>query len=289
MYTDYVVKDLRVTPGDSAYLIFDDKIAILYDSGFAFTGEKLSLLIKDILGDRKLDYIFLTHSHYDHCLGSAYVLEHYPDAKVVAGRHTAEVFMRPHAIDKMRELDNAHAKHFGIENYDFKGHNLKVDMVVSEGDRITDGNFDFTVLELPGHTKCSIGFYENNSKILFSNETLGIYHKDGILPICLTGFCDAIASIKKLKALELNGVLIPHLGLIDKESTTHYLSIVEGEFMKAKEIILGNLKKGTPREQIIELFENEFIAGPIADIYPPDAARLNTTLMIKLIEKEFLA
>ena len=289
MYTDYVVKDLRVTPGDSAYLVYDDKIAILYDSGFAFTGERLSQLIKDELGDRKLNYIFLTHSHYDHCLGSAYVLEHYPEAKVVAGKHTAEVFKRAHAIEKMRELDNAHAKHFGIESYDFKGENLRVDMVVSEGDSIKEGNFDFTVLEVPGHTKCSIAFYENNSKVLLSNETLGIYHKEGILPISLTGFNDAIASIKKLKALDLNGVLIPHLGLIDKESTIHYLSIVESEFLKARELILRNLVNGTPREEIIDRFGSKFIKGPIRDIYPPDAARLNTILMIKLIEKEFLA
>ncbi|MBQ8178534.1 MAG: MBL fold metallo-hydrolase [Clostridia bacterium] len=289
MITAYNVKDLRVTPGDSAYLIYDDQTAILYDSGFAFTGEKLSLRIKEVLGERKLDYIFLTHSHYDHCLGSAYVLERYPDAKVVAGKHTQEVFLRPHAISKMQELDNAHAKHFGITDYEFKGQGLRVDKVVKEGDKITVGSFDFTVLELPGHTKCSIGFYENNSKILLSNETLGIYHGTGILPVALTGFNDAISSIKKLKALKLKGVLIPHLGIIGEEATKHYLSIVEGEFLRAKELILTHLKNGTDREEIVEDFQNTFIQGAIKDIYPPDAAYLNSLLMIKLIEKEFLS
>lgn len=282
------IKDLRVVPGDSAYLVYNDKTAILCDSGFAFTGERLSQSIKNFLGSRKLDYIFLTHSHYDHCLGSAYVIQDYPEAKVVAGKHTQEVFMRPRAIAKMQELDIAHAKHYGIDSYDFKGQSLRVDIVVSEGDKIKAGDFDFTVLELPGHTKCSIGFYEINSKILLSNETLGIYHKDGILPICLTGFADAMASIKKLKSLELNGVLIPHLGLIDKESTTHYLSIVEGEFMRAKELMLTHLKKGTPRDEIVGIFEQEFVKGAIKDIYPPDAAHLNSVLMLNLIEKEFL-
>ena len=57
------VVDMRVVPGDSAYLIYNDTTAILYDNGFAFTGYALARKIKETLGERKLDYIFLTHSH----------------------------------------------------------------------------------------------------------------------------------------------------------------------------------------------------------------------------------
>ena len=79
------ITDVRAVPGDSAFLIDDGKTAILYDSGFAFTGYQVANNIKKELGERKLDYIFLTHSHYDHALGSVYALQYWPDAKVVAG------------------------------------------------------------------------------------------------------------------------------------------------------------------------------------------------------------
>ena len=78
------ITDVRALPGDSAFLVDDGKTAILYDSGFAFTGEAVAEKIAAALGDRSLDYIFLTHSHYDHALGAAYVLRAYPD-KVVGG------------------------------------------------------------------------------------------------------------------------------------------------------------------------------------------------------------
>ena len=281
------VVDMRVVPGDSAYLIYNDTTTILYDSGFAFTGYDLARKIKETLGERKLDYIFLTHSHYDHCLGSAYVKKAYPEAVVIAGRHTAEVFARPHAILKMRELDNAHAKHYGIGEYEFLGDTLSVDVVVKEGDEIGCGDLLFRVYEFPGHTKCSIGFYEINKKLLLSSETLGIYHGDGILPICLTGFSDALRSISKLKTLDIEHLLVPHLGLIDRKATKHYLSIVEGEFQKAKELIISSLQEGKDKEKIIEEFAKIFTGGPIHDIYPPDASHLNTSLMIDLIKKEF--
>ena len=61
--SDIKITDVRAHGGDSAFLIDDGKTAIMYDSGFAFTGYKVADNIKKILGDRKLDYIFLTHSH----------------------------------------------------------------------------------------------------------------------------------------------------------------------------------------------------------------------------------
>lgn len=72
------ITDVGTVPGDSGFLIDDGKTAILYDTGFAFTGEKLAENVKGPWGDRPLDYIFLTHSHYDHALGAAYVARAYP-------------------------------------------------------------------------------------------------------------------------------------------------------------------------------------------------------------------
>ena len=51
--------DMRVVPGDSGFLLDDGETSILYDTGFAFTGEALAKKVKDYLQNRKLDYIFL--------------------------------------------------------------------------------------------------------------------------------------------------------------------------------------------------------------------------------------
>ena len=58
------ITDVRSLPGDSAFLVDDGKTSILYDTGFAFTGNKVAENIKKELLSRQLDYIFLTHSHY---------------------------------------------------------------------------------------------------------------------------------------------------------------------------------------------------------------------------------
>ena len=91
---DINITDVRCQSGDAAFLIDDGKTSILYDTGFAFTGYEVANNIKSVLGDRVLDYIFLTHSHYDHALGSAYILRRYPKAKVVAGKYAVGIFRR---------------------------------------------------------------------------------------------------------------------------------------------------------------------------------------------------
>ena len=89
---DLKITDVRVVPGDSAFLLDDGRTAILYDTGFGFTGYGVAENVRRVLGKRKLDYIFLTHSHYDHALGSAYVAKRYPDVKVVAGEYARTIF-----------------------------------------------------------------------------------------------------------------------------------------------------------------------------------------------------
>ncbi len=131
-----IVTDVRSQKGDSAFLIDDGKTSILYDTGFGFTGFEIAENIKSALGERNLDYIFLTHSHYDHALGSAYILRHYPTAKVVAGEYAVGIFQRDGAKRTMRELDAKFAARCGVTDYEFLGDELRVDIAVKDGDII---------------------------------------------------------------------------------------------------------------------------------------------------------
>ena len=117
------ITDVRSQKGDAAFLIDDGTTSILYDTGFGFTGYAVAQNIKAQLGERKLDYIFLTHSHYDHALGSAYILRHYPTAKVVAASYAADVFSRDGAKRIMKELDAKFVKEATAAGFvNLKGH-----------------------------------------------------------------------------------------------------------------------------------------------------------------------
>ena len=283
------ITDVRRDKGDSAFLLDDGKTAILYDTGFGFTGFKVAENIKRILGDRPLDYIFLTHSHYDHALGSAYILRHYPDAKVVAGAYAADIFARDGAKKTMKELDSKYAAKCGITDYEFLGDKLRVDIPVNDGDVIDVGDMSYEVLYLPGHTRCCVGYYCKEKGLLLSNETLGVY--DGgktIVPSYLVSYADSIASIERVEKLDIKYILAPHYGILSKEQSEFFISNMKKASEKVARDILHSLENGRSDEKIIADFKAEYWHGYIKEIYPEDAVNLNTLIMIKLIKKELL-
>ena len=283
------ITDVRAHPGDCAFLLDDGKTAVLYDTGFGFTGYAVADKIRDLLGDRPLDYIFLTHSHYDHVLGAPYVCARYPMARVIAGVHTKEVFAKPTARAHMRDLDKKFAACCGVTEYEDRIDELRVDITVAEGDIIRAGDMEFTVVELPGHTKCSLGFYLASEKLLLSSETLGVY--DGgeiVFPLYLVGYQMALDSIAKVESMDIDNLLLPHYGVLDRDATRFYLKNCRKSAVDTAEGIVSILKNGGTHEDAFEYFKDTFFRGNVPAIYPIDAMRLNTNLLVTCIERELL-
>ncbi len=283
------VTDVRVQKGDASFLIDDGKTSILYDTGFGFTGNKIVQNIKKVLGDRQLDFIFLTHSHYDHALASANVLRHYPLAKVVAGKYAASVFVREGAKRTMKTLDNNFAKKCGVTEYEFLGDELRVDIAVDEGDIIKSGDMEFKVVNLPGHTHCCVGFYCEQEGLLLAAETLGVYDGEKtVMPIYLVSYGDTISSIEKIEKLNITKILAPHYGLLNKNQTEFYLNNMKPAAQETAQEILYSIKNGLSDEEIIKQYKNKYWHGYMKEIYPADAIELNTSIMIRLIKNELM-
>lgn len=283
------VTDVRKEKGDSAFLLDDGETAILYDSGFGFTGFEVAQNIKNVLGERMLDYIFLTHSHYDHALGSAYILRYYPNAKVVAGRYAAEIFKRDSAKRTMRELDRKFADKCGYNEYEFLGDKLRVDIPCDDNDIINAGKMQFQVLNLPGHTKCSVGFYCKEIELLLATETLGVYNGEStILPSCLVGYKMTVDSIERVQKLKIKKLLAPHYGILNEKQTEFFITNMKNSTERIIGEISEIIKAGLTDSEIFEKFKGKYWHGYFKEIYPVDAMKLNTEIMINLIKKELL-
>ncbi len=283
------ITDVRPMSGDSGFLLDDGETSILYDTGFGFTGDRLAENVKKCLGTRKLDYIFLTHSHYDHALGAVYVQKLYPDAKIVAGEYAAKIFEKPSAKSVMRSLDRKFARKCGVYEYEDLIDNLKVDICVNDGDKVKTGNMTFTAINLPGHTKCSVGFYLEEEKLLLNSETLGVYFGDNtILPICLVGYQMSLDSFERVKQLDVEKMLVPHHGLLSKEETGVFLENSEKVLRQTAEHVVKILSEGGTSEDVLGFFEENFYTEKIRPTYPIDAFQLNTSIMIELIKKELV-
>lgn len=283
------ITDVRAISGDSAFLVDDGKTSILYDSGFAFTGAKVAENIKKELGERELDYIFLTHSHYDHALGSVYVKKLYKNAKIVAGEYATKIFMKDSAKALMRDLDKKFSIKCGVDSYEDLIDDLKVDIAVVDGDKIKAGDMLFTAVALPGHTKCSIGYYLESEGLLLGSETLGVYTgSELVLPSYLVGYQMALDSITKAENLKIEKILAPHYGILTKEESAIYLKNCRKNAVETANDIVKIIKDGGTDEDAIKYFMNKYYFGYAKDIYPIDAITLNTTIMVNLLKRELI-
>ena len=283
----FQVTDVRVHPGDSAFLLDNGINAILYDTGFGFTGYGVAEKVKSVLKGRSLDCIFLTHSHYDHALGSAYIKAIFPEAKVVAGEYAAKIFQKPSAKAVMWDLDTKFAAANGVFDCENKTDALSVDIPVADGDTLSVGNNTFTVINLPGHTRCSVGYYCAEEKLLLGCETLGVFNgKDDVVPSYLVGVQMTFDSINRVKELDVERILVPHFGVLEGEAAKTYLDLSEKRAHWVADEIQKQLRSGCSDEEIMAWFKNEFYRDYIKTIYPIDAMELNTSIMINLIKKE---
>ena len=88
-----IVRRFVNTPVPSnTFLLVDDGHCLVIDPGSKEQKDVLDYIQEHGL---ILDYIILTHEHFDHCWGVNYLIESFPDAKTIATRKCAEWVQTP--------------------------------------------------------------------------------------------------------------------------------------------------------------------------------------------------
>ena len=150
------------------------------------------------LGERKLDAIVLTHSHFDHT-GAAAELREATGAPVIASAIDAPLIEEP--------CD---------EDLSTRGVPCPVDRTVAHGDVVEVGNMKWKVIATPGHTPGSICLFDipqfgnlpKGLPVLLSGDTL-FAGTIGRTDFKGGSMADMRASLKKLAALPDDTAVLP--------------------------------------------------------------------------------
>ena len=142
-----------------------------------------------------LDYILLTHGHFDHVMGLEEVLSIFPDA---------EVYIAAEDENLVQEGNKEILSSFGIplSLYSIPSPFVYHDYSSSIG--------PFKVIKTPGHTKGGVCLYMEEENILFSGDTL---FEDGEGRTDLGGdWIELVQSLKNLALLPENTTVFPGHG-----------------------------------------------------------------------------
>ena len=168
----------------NCYLVYDEnsRKACLIDPG-EYDGEIMDAILSNELS---LEYIILTHGHFDHILG-ADIFREKTGAKIAAHELEAEYLNDP---------EKSMTFFYGSET-------LSADILLKDNDIIAFGDISLKLVHTPGHTKGSSCFINKDEKIMFSGDTL---FKGNIGRYDFYGgnYAELLESLRKLKALNEN-------------------------------------------------------------------------------------
>ncbi len=123
----------------NGYIIYDREQGECFVVDPGYHGEKFLKVIEDL--GLKMKGILLTHHHYDHVGG----------------------------VDKIREMTDCPVS---IHRADSDMYKKPADVLLEHGDTFQLGKEEIKVIHTPGHTKGSICFYSEQSKIAFTGDTI---------------------------------------------------------------------------------------------------------------------
>lgn len=251
----------------NSYVIMDEKIAIM-DTADARVTDKWFENLNKALGDRKPDYLIVSHMEPDHASNIQKAAETYPDMKIVGNAKT---------FPMMEQF-------FDIDLTDRK-------VVVAEGDKLSLGEHELTFVMAPMvHWPEVMMEYESKDKVLFSADGFG---KFGALDTDEDWACEARryyfnivgkygaqvqAVLKKAAGLDIS-IICPLHGPILKENLGYYIdkyntwSSYEPEdegILVACASIHGNTKKAA--EELTEKLKATGVKVAFTDLCRDDMA-----------------
>ncbi len=286
MQKEFKIVNVGGDTGSESFLVMTENNAVLVDSGFLYCADTLVENIKAELGDRKLDYCLLTHSHYDHISGAYIVKKAFNDTVIVADEYAARVLSKPSVIKVVNDMNKAAADERGAKN-DVEIDEFVIDLAVKGKDVIELSDYSLEVIHTPGHTKCSISFYSKELDLYIASESIGVYAFDKTCsPACLVSYKDSLNSIENLKAVNPKTVLLPHYGTLTGKDTEEFIAKAVSSAKKLKEIILNAHKEGKEYSDIYKVYENEFYTIGHQKGQPRAAFELNASYMIPMVIRE---
>jgi len=266
---------------DGQLLVGGDYTA-LFDCGMMFCAEKTIQNVKNALNRKTLDFIFLTHTHYDHIGALPFFRKEWSNMRVVTCETGAAVLLKNTPRKVIRELSLAAAENYKVElNTEYSDDLFHADITVKENDIISLGGISVQIIETPGHTRDSLAFFIPELKLLIINETPGILMPDEkIYPCYLTSYNDTIQSIKKCSQIPYEQLSMPHRGIVGSKEA-------EGFFEKALEIntvcrdfILDMKNKNCTEDEMINSYFNKYASETLLSYQPKEAFMANARATI---------
>jgi glyoxylase-like metal-dependent hydrolase (beta-lactamase superfamily II) len=246
-------KGLDRFPLSTAYLVVDDKTALI-EAGCPVQAPEILEAVEKLGYDAKeLSYIIPTHVHGDHAGGAGVLAQQMPQAYVVAQPNAAKLLADPSMTDRLMKGfkhifgDDAEER-FGV----MRPIPQEKFVLVEDGESIPLGGRELKVIHTPGHDPYHLCFVDNKSKGVFCGDALGGYFSE--IEVIMTSAVPGSDPFLSLQSIEKLQELKPELLFFSHGSATRDADkIIQSSLDAARQCLdaaLEALKAGEDQKEV---------------------------------------
>jgi glyoxylase-like metal-dependent hydrolase (beta-lactamase superfamily II) len=208
---------------------------------------------------------------------------------VAASHRAKELLADPGVSESIATMNHMAVVQAGLEKravemgFGFTG--VEVEVVLGEGDRVPCGDLNLEVIEVPGHSSCSIALYLREAKALFASDAAGVRCGDYYMAAGNSNFDLFQQSLEKMSRFEVDVLLGEHFGALDGEEGREYLQKAIAEASKTRKRIEESYRRTGDVKKSTEEVTHVFLSGAPKDFLPPEVLRLVAGQMVRYIAR----
>jgi glyoxylase-like metal-dependent hydrolase (beta-lactamase superfamily II) len=265
---------------------------------YAFLGGGMVHIVPEIveqlkmfkIEEEKIKRIIILHSHFDHCGVVPFLKNRWPWAKITASKRSKELLAAPKVIETIEFMNQAllrkegrvdQVKKLGLE---FSG--VNVEEIVKDNDIILCGDLTIKILDVPGHSSCSIGAYVTDEKAMFASDAGGIPFGDQIFTCANSNFDKYQESLIKMAGYEIEVYLAEHFGARTGKDANSFLKRSINFAKETRAILEASYARTNDIKKSTEEMTDMMMENTPDDFLHRDIISLVTQQMLKYISRQ---
>jgi len=267
---------------------------------YALVGGGTAYIIPDILDQLKrfdvpedqIGRMIILHAHFDHCGIIPFFKKRWPWAVVAASVRAQALLSTPKVVQSIAKLNQFMisssgrddvARSLGIE---FPG--ITIEQVLKDGDALMCGGMRLEVMDVPGHSSCSLAVYMPEEKALFASDAGGIPFGNNVFTAANSNFDQYMTSLDKMSGYDVDIHLAEHYGARTGTDGREFLQKAKASAIETRKILEDSYARTSDIAQSTEEITKILMVDSPVDFFPQEVVALVVGQMLAYIAKQKL-